>query len=246
MAIWDDILVGEDREKYDAYDGHIPHVLGKRPVVVVIDVTNAFIGLKPEPMLESIKTYRNSCGDVGWAALPRIQALLTTARANGVPVLYTRGTTSPLRGGGWASRARKVGDLESPTAEELEKGKLGNTIVEPVAPMPGEIVLSKRAASAFADTPLMQYLHELDADTLIITGTTTSGCVRATAVDASCASFYVGIVEECVFDRFDLSHKVSLMDMHAKYGLVISLAEAQRYLSTEAEPIYQSNRLAQV
>jgi hypothetical protein len=59
--------------------------------------------------------------------------------------------------------------------------------------------------------------------------------VRASVVDAACHNYSVGIVEECCFDRFDISHRVSLMDMHAKYGQVISLTEAQRYLRS-AEP----------
>jgi maleamate amidohydrolase len=71
----------------------------------------------------------------------------------------------------------------------------------------------------------------MDVDTLIITGTTTSGCVRASAVDAASLDFYVGVVEECTFDRFEISHKVSLMDMHAKYGSVISLDAAMDYLN---------------
>jgi nicotinamidase-related amidase len=78
----------------------------------------------------------------------------------------------------------------------------------------------------------VSYLNELDVDTVIVTGTTTSGCVRASVVDAACHNYYVGIVEDCCFDRFDISHRVSLMDMHAKYGQVISLTAAQEYLRT--------------
>lgn len=235
MPIWDDLLTERDRKVYDAYTVD-SKTLGKRPVVVVIDVTYSFIGLKPEPILDSMKTYRNSCGQTGWDALPRIQTLVTAAREAGVPVLYTAGAASPFTSGGWANRGRRPGDLEWVGQTEADKRDLGDTIAAPIAPLPGEVVIRKRSASAFFNTPMLQYLNELDADTLILAGTTTSGCVRATAVDAACASFYVGIVEECCFDRFELSHKVSLMDMHAKYGKVISLAHAQRYLSTEAEP----------
>jgi hypothetical protein len=60
--------------------------------------------------------------------------------------------------------------------------------------------------------------------------------VRATVVDAACYSFYVGVVEECCFDRFQISHRVSLLDMHAKYGNVLSLTEATAYLQTRAQP----------
>ena len=64
----------------------------------------------------------------------------------------------------------------------------------------------------------------------IVTGTTTSGCVRASVVDAACHHYHVAIVEDCCFERFEISHRVSLMDMHAKYGQVISRTKAQQYL----------------
>jgi nicotinamidase-related amidase len=94
--------------------------------------------------------------------------------------------------------------------------------------------MAKRGASGFFGTSLMRDLNELDVDTVLVTGTTTSGCVRATVVDAACYSLYVGIVEECCFDRFQISHRVSLLDMHAKYGNVMALSEAIEYLHTTA------------
>jgi maleamate amidohydrolase len=89
----------------------------------------------------------------------------------------------------------------------------------------------------------VSHLNELDVDTLIVAGTTTSGCVRASVVDAASYNYYVGVVEECCFDRFDVSHRVSLMDMHAKYGEVIDLTRAQEYLQT-AEPALAPARTA--
>ena len=100
----------------------------------------------------------------------------------------------------------------------------------------GLFMITKTGASVFLGTPLVQQLIDLNVDTLILCGTTTSGCVRATAVEASNYNFHSAVVEECTFDRFDISHKVSLMDIHAKYGRVISLGEALEYLKTSAEP----------
>ena len=77
---------------------------------------------------------------------------------------------------------------------------------------------------------------DLAVDTLILCGTTTSGCVRATAVEASNYNFHTAVVEEGTFDRFEISHKVSLMDVNAKYGRVLSLGDALEYLKTGAEP----------
>jgi nicotinamidase-related amidase len=84
----------------------------------------------------------------------------------------------------------------------------------------------------------------MDSDTVLVTGTTTSGCVRATVVDAACYSFYVGVVEECCFDRFEISHKVSLLDMHAKYGTVMSFNETTAYLRTQAQRTLRADTAA--
>jgi hypothetical protein len=118
----------------------------------------------------------------------------------------------------------------------IEHQRLGNTIVEAIAPQPADIVIAKRGTSGFCGTSLMRDLHERAIGTVLVTGTTPSGYVRATGVDAACYSLYVGIAEECCFDRFQMSHRVSLLDMHAKYGLVMALAEAAEYLCTTVRP----------
>jgi maleamate amidohydrolase len=134
------------------------------------------------------------------------------------------------RGAHWANRARSEESQALLSTNELDHQRIGNQIVDDIAPRPGDTVIQKRGPSGFFGTPLVSYLNELDIDTVIVTGTTTSGCVRASVVDAASYNYYVGIVEECCFDRFDISHRVSLMDMHAKYGQVLSLARAQEYL----------------
>lgn len=236
MAIWDDLLSEQDRQVFEAYMGNATRDLGKRPAIVVVDVNYAFVGLKPEPILESIKTFRTSCGDVGWAVIPRLQALIALGRELGIPIVYSTTLTDQMRGAGWANRSRDNSGNEVLGHNELEKRTLGNTIVKEIEPQPRDIVLEKRAPSAFYGTSLLSYLNELDIDTLLVTGTTTSGCVRATAVDGASNRFYVGIIEDCTFDRVEISHKVSLLDMNAKYGTVISLGEAMEYLRAEANP----------
>jgi maleamate amidohydrolase len=234
MAIWDDVLTGMDRQVYEQFRGK--KELGKRPALVVVDVNYAFTGLQPEPILDSIKTFGTSCGEVAWQAIPRLQALIKAARDVNVPVVYSTGIDREVRGAGWANRARKTELLEPLDDADLEKRKLGNTIVAEIAPQTGDTVIRKIGPSVFFGTPLTTLLNEMDVDTLIVTGTTTSGCVRATVVDAASLDFYVGVVEECTFDRFEVSHKVSLMDMHAKYGSVISLDDAIGYVRQTAEP----------
>ena len=84
-------------------------------------------------------------------------------------------------------------------------------------PQPGDVVITKQRASVFFGTPLIAHLTQLGIQTLIVCGESTSGCVRATCVDAYSHGFHVVLVEECCFDRSILSHKVNLFDMHHKY-----------------------------
>ena len=112
----------------------------------------------------------------------------------------------------------------------------GNKIVDELGMQAGDFLIEKVGASVFLGTPLVQQLIDLAVDTVILCGTTTSGCVRATAVEASNYNFHAAVVEEGTFDRFEISHKVSLMDIHAKYGKVMSQGDALEYLKTSAEP----------
>ena len=92
-----------------------------------------------------------------------------------------------------------------------------NAIRPEFKPQPQDVVITKQRASVFFGTPLIAHLTQLGVQTLIICGESTSGCVRATAVDAYSLGFHVVLVEECCFDRSILSHKVNLFDMHHKY-----------------------------
>src|SRR5204862_6672484 len=84
-------------------------------------------------------------------------------------------------------------------------------------PQPGVVVITRPRASGFSCTPLMAHLTQLGIQTVIVCGESTSGCVRASAVDAYSNGVHVVVVEECCFDRSMLSHKVNLFDMHHKY-----------------------------
>ncbi len=99
--------------------------------------------------------------------------------------------------------------------EQLEKAY---SIRAEVAPRPGEPVIRKAAPSAFFGTPLIALLRQLDVDSVIVVGESTSGCVRATVVDACSYRFDVTVVEECVFDRTESSHAINLFDMAQKYA----------------------------
>jgi nicotinamidase-related amidase len=110
-------------------------------------------------------------------------------------------------------------------------GAKGPEIPREIAPTPADIIISKKKASAFFGTPLTGYLIDLGVDTLLVTGVSTSGCVRATVVDGHAYNFRVCVVEEGTFDRSIVAHKVNLFDMHMKYADVVSLEETKRYLA---------------
>ena len=190
---------------------------GKRPALIIIDVNNAFIGSVPKPVLESVEEYYTSCGEKGWAALEHIQKLLLTCRSKNVPVIYTT-NDAVTRQFCWG-----------PTKSSSPSGKPdleGQEIAEAIKPLPSELVIKKTKASAFFGTPMREVLQNLNVDSLLICGTTTSGCVRASIVDAFSHGLTCFLVEECTFDRFELSHLVNLWDINAKYADVITVDEA--------------------
>ena len=109
--------------------------------------------------------------------------------------------------------------------------RIGNDFPDMIKPQPDDIVIQKGKPSAFFATPLASYLVELGVDSLIVVGTTTSGCVRASVVDGCTYRYRMIVVEEGVFDRHEAAHAINLFDMHQKYADVVSLAEVLEYLS---------------
>jgi maleamate amidohydrolase len=200
---------------------------GLRPAMPVIDVNYDFIGDKSEPIHESIKRWRYSCGDVGWRGVLAIQQLLVAARARKVPIFYT---TVEHRADGFDYGRDRDKNFRTGEASSFIGAK-GPEIPHEIAPALADIVISKKKASAFFGTPLAGYLIDLGVDTLLVTGVSTSGCVRATVVDGHAYNFRVCVVEEGAFDRSAVAHKVNLFDMHMKYADVVSLEETKRYLA---------------
>jgi nicotinamidase-related amidase len=207
--------------------------------VIVVDVNYAFTGERDMPILESIKTWRNSCGSAGWAAIPPTQQLLAVARRRHIPVFFSTGIDSRPDGfdrGGWAHKNNR--SREDLPVERKAPAVRGNDIVREIAPLPHEILIEKLKPSAFHGTPLFGYLTDLGINTLIVTGTTTSGCVRATVLDAFSQNYKITLVEECCFDRFESSHAINLFDMQAKYCDVTSLDDVTAYLNSVPGNLY--------
>ncbi|MFC1956022.1 cysteine hydrolase family protein [Chloroflexota bacterium] len=222
MAIWDDVIPESDKEIYrkSGYSG-TKATYGKKSALVIIDVTYDFVGDKPEPILKSQDRYPLSCGGIGWEAVRQMASLLPIAREKKLPIVYSLAEKSiPVE---WTKRNLR--------RDDIIKNQNGNEIVKEIAPGKGDIVIHKLGPSIFLSTPLINVLTPLGVDTLLICGGVTSGCVRASVVDAASYGYNVNVVEECTFDRGVVSHKVNLFDMNAKYASVVSAAEVKDYLS---------------
>jgi len=224
---WKDRLPPGDLRVFEA-SGYGQDVgYGERPVVIVIDVNYNFLGDKREPILESIKRFPYSCGERGWDALPHIERLIDAARQSTVPVAYSTGRWSPA-----GFDVGVLGTLNKRHMELTGVGFDGYQIMPQIAPRPGDILIDKHYPSMFFGTPLISFLNHLSIDTVLITGCTTSGCVRATTVDAYSYNYKTIVVEQCVYDRSESSHVASLIDMDMKYADVVAMDDAVAYLTS--------------
>jgi nicotinamidase-related amidase len=221
--IWDRFLTEQDNQHL-ANSKHRGIGFGRRPAILNIDLYRAVFGDANVPLVEGLELWPSYCGPSGWAAVPHIQRLMQMARQIGVPVLHVTGLGEEESGvPGWSDAIHGDPAALARHARRLE-------IIDEVAPEPGEVVLRKTAPSAFWGTPLMAQLNYLHIDTLLVTGESTSGCVRASVVEAASFRFKVQVVEECVFDRHEACHAINLFDMNQKYADVISIDTAISYL----------------
>lgn len=193
------------------FDGHLP--FGKRPALLIVDVCRAYLD-PASPLYAGVES-----------ALAANVTLADAARAAGVPVVFTRVryTSGGLDGGLFY---RKVPAL----AAYLDENPLGD-FLDALRPNEGELVVTKQYASAFFGTSLAASLTAMGIDTLLITGFSTSGCVRATALDALQHGFIPYVVRDACGDRAAGPHEANLFDLQAKYAEVVGLAAAIGYLA---------------
>ena len=204
-----------DAEHYYGDIGFADRVgFGQHPALLIIDCNHGCA----DPAILPI-------GIAMDAELDNIRCLLDLARTKGLPIVYTTVVYSEkqFRDGGWF--VKKVPALKAlrPDSKEVQ-------IVPGLAPLPGEMVIEKRFPSGFYGTHMHSYLTRCGVDTVLVTGNSTSGCVRATVVDAVSAGFRVIIPKQCVADRVPLTHMVNLFDMDSKYGDVMELADVMAAL----------------
>ena len=193
-----------------AFDGHLP--FGKRPALLIVDFVVAYLD-PASPLYARVED-----------ALASNERLLAAARAAGIPVLFTNVVYTPGGADGGVFY-RKV-----PALKLFERGSPLGAFPPSLQPQDGEMVISKQYASSFFGTHLAATLTAQGIDTLLITGLSTSGCVRATALDACQHGFLPFVVREGCGDRHLAPHEANLFDLQATYAEVISEAQAIAHL----------------
>ncbi len=222
--IWEDALTETDKKVIKEGGYGKSRGLGKRPVFVIIDAQHNYVGADA-PIEEQLKEWPSGGGEAAWRSIEKIKAMKALAKANDIPVLYTRNVQKKTSHfDSFASKAKRDNT-------KYIDGNPAADIVEELAVEEGDLVLDKSYASAFFGTPLISYLVKMQVDTLVIVGGSTSGCVRATAVDAVTRNFNVAIVEDAVYDRIELSHKAALLDLWMKYCDVLNTEEISDYFT---------------
>ncbi|MGD9920794.1 MAG: isochorismatase family protein [Pseudorhodoplanes sp.] len=213
---WDGLISEADLAVYQAAGFGHRTGFGKRPALLVIDVQYRTAGSVSRPIMEAIKEYPTACGEYAWRAIPKIAELIAVFRSCGLPILHP--CVAPKgehddKGFG----AKAPGILDVPPK--------GYEFVAEIAPRGKELILPKIHASAFFGTALASYLVSFSADSLVIVGCATSGCVRATAVDGCSLNYPVVIPEDAVYDRGQVPHAISLFDLASKYADVVPTSE---------------------
>ncbi len=186
--------------------------LGERPALVLVHLICGFT----DP--------RSPLGSNSDAVVAANLQLLAVFREAGLPIFYT---TVVYRSPEQATVFR----ARLPDLNILVPDSTWIQIDPRLAPQPGEAVIEKHHASAFHGTDLLTRLRASEADSLVVTGLTTSGCVRASVVDGMQHNFPVVVPREAVGDRNQNAHEANLFDMHAKYADVMSLAEVEAAIS---------------
>ena len=209
---WKDVIPPEDLATYRTFQRTLK--VGPRPGLLAIDLYNVVYRGGARPPHELAIEFPLSCGLYAWNAIEPTKRLFAACRAAGIPIFYT--TSARGRAGLIATARQSRGPSQQ--SDDYE-------IFEAFAPQDSDIVIVKERASGFYGTTLSAQLTKAGVSSLIVVGESTSGCVRASVVDGFSAGYHVTVVEDCVYDRAQLTHKVNLFDMHHKYADVMKLDE---------------------
>jgi nicotinamidase-related amidase len=217
---WKDIVTPEILEVYSCYKRKT--FVGPSPALLAIDLYELVYRGGAHPPDKIAKEFPNACGHYAYEAIEPTKRLFAAARAAGLPIFYSTGDVRSESKPAFVSATKRV----KPSIEASDYA-----IRPEFKPQPGDVIISKQRASAFYGTPLTAHITQLGIQTLIVCGESTSGCVRASAVDAYSHGYHVVLAEECCFDRSALSHKVNLFDMDHKYADVMHVDEVVSHLA---------------
>jgi maleamate amidohydrolase len=216
---WKDVVPKDVLDIYTHYARKT--FVGSAPALLAIDLYELAYQGGAKPVSEVVKNYPSSCGEYAYAAIEPTKSLFAAARAAGIPIFYTTQDTQPDHAPTRVTATKRRNVPRDPSLYELRSD---------FKPEAGDVIIPKQRASGFYGTPLLAHLTQLGVQTLIVCGESTSGCVRASSVDAYSHGFHVVLVEECCFDRSLLSHKINLFDLHHKYADVMHFGEVVSHL----------------
>jgi nicotinamidase-related amidase len=206
----------QTKEVYDRAGFGAPVRRGSQPALVVVDLTRGFTEESFASGTDLTEVVRHTA------------RLVAAAREAGLPVIFTsiQYTASEAEGHmvTWLDK--------SPGMRAMREGSVAVDLDPRLPQSPSDVLITKKGASAFYGTSMASVLTGLGTDTVIVCGATTSGCVRATAVDAVQSGFSVLVPYECCGDRAQAPHEANLFDIQAKYGDVISTAESIEYIES--------------
>ncbi len=221
---WKDVVSASDMKLYSPYARET--FVGPSAAFLAIDLYDLVYRGGPGQPVDLDEKYPNSCGIFAHRAIEPTKRLFEAVRRAGLPVFYCTQDTRPNNRPAGAVSTRR------PTrpATIADHG-----IYHEFTPRPEDVVIYKQRASIFQGTPFLSHLNLLGIRSLIVCGESTSGCVRASAVDAYSNGVHVSIVEQCTYDRAELIHKVNLFDLHHKYVDVMHLDEVVAHLDGLAQ-----------
>lgn len=204
-----DVIPDEDLVYFDKAGHGARMGWGENPALLIVDMTAEFTS----------DDYAAGRSDTGRKALSANKRLLEKGRDSDLPIFFTKPDYNN------ASIYPPANTQKKEAVDKLDQRKTGNQIHPELNRQEDEILLEKHRASAFHDVHFSGMCRYYDIDTLVVTGMTTSGCVRATVVDAFSKNFSVIVPIECTADRSSISHEVALFDMDMKYADVTPLDE---------------------
>lgn len=204
--------------------------LGDRPALVLVDFQYAYVG-EDVPILNQLEAWPSAGGSGAWQAVRNTLPVLAAARDAGIPVIFSR------IGYPAAEAEKNPFTAKRGNGAGFVLGTRGAELVEDLNRADDDYLVTKTAASVFYGTELDDILSRHGIDTLLIAGLSTSGCVRATVVDAAARGYRVAVVVDCVADRIRGSHEVALFDIWLKYGSLDVSSGVIDYLSANAPAV---------